>query len=224
MSKTITILALSDIHGKESSLRSILESSLNSYRIDAISISGDITHFGSSEVLKKILGIVSEAGRPFFYVLGNCDPPEYKTGINSLGVCLEANCHKIGEVTFVGSGGSTPTPFETPFEVEEDTLVRNISGAYSKCGGSATFLVTHNPPLGAVVDLTRGGAHVGSKALRDLILKLSPRALQCGHIHEARGKETIGKTLVFNPGPAMRGNYAIVTLSGENVDVQLWTV
>ncbi|MBC7113340.1 MAG: metallophosphoesterase family protein [Candidatus Methanomethyliales bacterium] len=223
MANTITILALSDIHGKESSLRSILESSLNSYRIDAISISGDITHFGSSEDLKKILGIISEAGRPFFYVLGNCDPPEFKTGINSLGICLEANCHKIGEVAFVGSGGSTPTPFETPFEVEEDTLIRNISGAHSKCGCSITYLVTHNPPLGSVVDLTRGGTHVGSKALRDLILNLSPRVFQCGHIHEARGKETIGKTLVFNPGPAMRGNYAIVTISGENVDVQHWT-
>ncbi|MEM3674658.1 MAG: metallophosphoesterase [Candidatus Methanomethyliaceae archaeon] len=223
MPKTFSILALSDIHGKESPLRSILDSSLNSYSIDAISISGDITHFGSYEDLIRILRIIGETGKPFFYVLGNCDPPEFKMGIESLGKCLEAKCHKIGDIALIGSGGSTPTPFETPFEVDEDTLVQSIMGASLECKGEIALLVTHNPPLGSVVDLTRGGTHVGSRALRDLLLRLSPRVMQCGHIHEARGKELIGRTIVFNPGPAMRGNYAIVTISGESIDIQHWT-
>lgn len=219
-----TILALSDIHGKETTLRSILEYSLNSYRIDAISVSGDITHFGSFEDLNRILQIISEAGRPFFYVLGNCDPPELKGGIDTLGICIESRCYKIGEITIVGSGGSTPTPFDTPFEVGEDVLIQNIKRAYSSCGGAVTYLVTHNPPLGSVVDLTASGIHAGSKALRELILNMSPSVAQCGHIHEARGRELIGGTLVFNPGPARRGNYAIVRLDGGDVDVQLGTV
>ncbi|MGC8937104.1 MAG: metallophosphoesterase family protein [Candidatus Methanomethylicaceae archaeon] len=220
MPKRLSILALSDIHGKESSLRSILQYTLNSYQIDAISISGDITHFGSSEDLNRILAIVSETGLPFFYVLGNCDPPELKNGLESLGMCLESKCHKISDFTIAGSGGSTPTPFETPFEVEEGALTRNIREASSKCGGTIHLLVTHNPPLGSVVDLTRSGSHVGSRALRALILNLQPMVAQCGHIHEARGKEFLGRTLVLNPGPAMRGNFAIITISGDTVDAQ----
>lgn len=216
----LKILALSDIHGRESSLRSILKTSLTSYRIDAVSISGDITHFGSYHDLLGILDIVRETGLPFFYVLGNCDPVDFRNGIDSLGVCVESRCHFFSGIKVLGAGGSTPTPFHTPFEAHEDELVNNLKCAYSECGGDVTLLITHNPPLGTTVDLTRTGTHVGSRKLKDLILSLSPRIVQCGHIHEAPGKETIGKTIVFNPGPAMRGHYAIITIEGEGVSVE----
>ncbi|MGQ9759234.1 MAG: metallophosphoesterase family protein [Candidatus Methanomethylicaceae archaeon] len=223
MPPTLNILALSDIHGKESSLRSILESSLDSYRIDAISISGDITQFGSLHDLKRMLEIVGETGLPFFYVLGNCDPADLRRGVDSLGICVESRCHIFSSIKVLGAGGSTPTPFGTPFEIHEDELVKNLRMASSQCSGDIALWITHNPPLGGVVDLTKSGTHVGSRKLRDLLLSLSPSILQCGHIHEARGKEVIGRTIVFNPGPAMRGHYAVIAMEGGKVDVQLGT-
>lgn len=216
----ITILALSDIHGKESSLRSILASTLNSYKIDAISISGDITHFGTFEDLRRMLYILAEAGVPFVYILGNCDPADFKKGIDSPGACIESRSLNIAGITVIGGGGSTPTPFNTPFEIREEDLVQNLKRALAESGDAVTMLITHNPPLGSVVDLTRFGSHVGSKMLRDLIISLSPRVAQCGHIHEAIGKELIGTTTVFNPGPAMRGHYALVIIEGSDVHVQ----
>ena len=33
-----------------------------------------------------------------------------------------------------------------------------------------------------------------------------------GHIHESQGVDTIGKTVIVNPGPFMTGNYAEVEL------------
>lgn len=216
----INILALSDIHGKESSLGSILASTLNSYKIDAISISGDITHFGTIEDLRRMLYILAETGVPFVYILGNCDPADFKEGIDSPGTCIESRSLNIAGVTVIGGGGSTPTPFNTPFEVREEDLVQNLKNAFAESKGIVNMLVTHNPPLGSVVDLTRFGFHVGSRMLRDLIISLSPRVAQCGHIHEALGKEVIGATTVFNPGPAMRGYYALVTFEGSDVHVQ----
>jgi Icc-related predicted phosphoesterase len=86
--------------------------------------------------------------------------------------------------------------------------------------GEITILLTHNPPFASIVDLTRYKIHVGSKKLREFVLQYSPKIYQCGHIHEARGKEIIGNTLVFNPGPVMRGYYAIIDLKNINVELK----
>jgi uncharacterized protein len=32
----------------------------------------------------------------------------------------------------------------------------------------------------------------------------------CGHIHEARGVDHIGRTPIVNPGPVAAGHYAVV--------------
>lgn len=210
------LLALSDIHGKESILKSILDVA-KSFEIKAISISGDITNFGGFEDLERILKIVDNFGVPFFYVLGNCDSINLRNGIESLGICLESKCYNVFGINIIGSGGSTPTPFNTPFEISEEELISNLRRAKSFCE-EVTMILTHNPPLGSIVDRVKGGLHVGSKALRDFIILSKPKIAQCGHIHEARGKEIIGDTLVFNPGPAMRGYYAVVSIHDLNIE------
>ncbi|MEM1573981.1 MAG: metallophosphoesterase [Candidatus Methanomethylicaceae archaeon] len=213
----MNILAISDIHGREDVLKAILDNA-KSFNIKAISISGDITNFGNYEDLERILKILENFGVPFFYVLGNCDPINLRNGIESLGICLESKCYNLFGYNIIGSGGSTPTPFNTPFEISEEELISNLKKAYSICK-EITMILTHNPPFGSIVDKVRSGVHVGSKTFREFIIFSKPKIVQCGHIHEARGKEIIGNTIVFNPGPAMRGYYAIVSL--ENLEVKL---
>ncbi len=222
----IRILAISDIHGKASSLNAILREA-SSERIDLITASGDLTHYGSEADLAQILEALDGAGAPVYYVLGNCDPKEFRRGIGSHGVCIEESVGELGDLSVVGAGGSTPTPFGTPFEVEEGDLVAGLRQSRSRAplaaGRSLMFLV-HNPPAGRLVDRTSFGRHVGSRMLADLISSVSPLVVQCGHIHEAAGVESIGSSTVFNPGPAMRGRYALVRIDGGDVDVSLRSV
>jgi Icc-related predicted phosphoesterase len=42
--------------------------------------------------------------------------------------------------------------------------------------------------------------HVGSKAVRELVLKHQPALGLHGHIHESGGVDMLGSTPIFNPG------------------------
>jgi uncharacterized protein len=42
----------------------------------------------------------------------------------------------------------------------------------------------------------------------------------CGHIHESRGLDVIGRTQIVNPGPTAAGHYAVVDVN-EEVTVHL---
>lgn len=220
------LLALSDIHGKMSQLGSILEK-VNPMRPDLVAVCGDITHFATQEEeLRSIFGVIEGTGIPYCYVLGNCDPPQLRSGIAGKGTCLESNCLQISRLNFIGAGGSTPTPFGTPFEIDEEEIVQSLERGRVRCqteDRDGLIIVTHNPPRGEVVDKTRVGSHVGSPKLLSYILKNKPLLVVSGHIHEARGIERMGLTTIMNPGPALRGCYALAEVDVErgSVDVNL---
>ncbi len=130
---------------------------------------------------------------------------------------------RCGDIVLTGAGGSTPTPFGTTFERDEDEIIGRIRANLGSCsyGADRLYLLVHNPPYGTSLDRTSFGRHVGSRRLRDLIMAISPAAVQCGHIHEGAGVERIGETVVFNPGPAMRGSYALVEVDAGGVSVSI---
>ncbi len=76
-------------------------------------------------------------------------------------------------------------------------------------------LVVHEPPLG-VLDAVRSGERIGSRAVREQMLRLRPRVLTCGHVHESPGIERVGDTLVINctMGDGVTGG-ALLDLDGE---------
>ena len=45
-------------------------------------------------------------------------------------------------------------------------------------------------------------------SIRRIIEEMKPSVVFCGHIHEAKGKDQINRTLVVNPRPARYGDYA----------------
>jgi hypothetical protein len=57
------------------------------------------------------------------------------------------------------------------------------------------------------------GKHVGSTAVRKFIEERQPDIAICGHIHEARGQDVIGKTKIVNCGTAAKGYYAVVEIA-----------
>jgi len=113
----------------------------------------------------------------------------------------------------------------------EDEIIREIANKIKKLDdNNNVILAYHPPPYDTNIDLAPrltdkmtyakvGGQqdfiHVGSKSVRATIEKLQPLIGLHGHIHESRGMDRIGKTLVFNPG----SEYQDGVLRGVIVDI-----
>lgn len=61
-------------------------------------------------------------------------------------------------------------------------------------------LSVHTPPHDTLCDIVGDGIHVGSSAVRDFILDAQPDVCLCGHIHESRAVDRLGRTVLVNPG------------------------
>jgi Icc-related predicted phosphoesterase len=70
------------------------------------------------------------------------------------------------------------------------------------------------------VDILHSGIHAGSIAVREFIEEHEPELVVCGHIHEARGVDAIGKSTIVNCGPLFKGSYALIE-TGPEIRVKL---
>ncbi len=123
----------------------------------------------------------------------------------------------IDDVGFFGLGGSNITPFNTPLEFGEEEILEALERGYEEVKGCRVkILISHTPPHNTV-DATPAGVRAGSPALREFLEKKDVNLVICGHVHEARGEERIGDTLVVNTGPAQNGFVKVVV--DENGDV-----
>ncbi|WP_094229171.1 metallophosphoesterase family protein [Methanolobus psychrotolerans] len=212
------LFAIADPHGNYSKIEKLLEQSGN---IDVVLIAGDITNFGPDE---KALELIDMFNPPILAVPGNCDHESILEVIeNSRAMNLHNRSVEIDGIRFVGMGGSNPTPFCTPFEIQEcdfETNLNNLMNEKEKTD-ETVILLTHVPPYG-ILDKV-GDVHVGCKALSTFLDKAN--LMVCGHIHEARGIKKYGKTIIVNPGMAALGFAALIDINIENkapiINVQL---
>jgi hypothetical protein len=65
------------------------------------------------------------------------------------------------------------------------------------------------------VDRLSSGIHVGSTAVREFVERRQPDVVICGHIHEARGTDRLGKTKIVNCGKAGSGFYSLIDVQDE---------
>lgn len=212
------LLALADLHGEIILLDKILEK-VSQSEYDAIVFVGDVTNFGGEKEANAICDLLIKNKKKAFVLGGNCDPEEVFSAVETKGLSLHNKCEVYKDCAFIGYGKSNPTPFETPSEEPDDVIKAAIDDIYmenkEKIAGKKLVLVTHAPPKGTKCDLLPIG-HVGSQAVRHAIEVIQPAVNICGHIHEARAVDKIGNTLIVNPGPLTKKNYAIVnTSTGE---------
>lgn len=220
----ITIIAGTDFHGSRWAFESFTRNA-RKYNVDLAVICGDITNFGTVEQARKLLTILSESGIPIIFVPGNCDPPsliDFK--LEGL-TCIHGGTYVYGDLIFVGLGGSTITPFNTFFEISEEEMIEilrkcmdNVRSLTQRLG---MVFVSHQPPKNTKLDRTFIGVHAGSVSVRKFVEENKPLLVLCGHIHEARGMDHIGNTIIINLGPAKQGNYALVTIRGNEVNIEL---
>jgi Icc-related predicted phosphoesterase len=145
--------------------------------------------------------------------------------------------HPEGTITRIGErhemlslGWSNETPWDTPRECSEDELAAKIAALADQIEDveNAIFNI-HVPPYGTGLDnapeleesgtkVKRGGSilkPVGSTAVREALLQYQPLLSLHGHIHESRGVQKLGRTVVINPGSA----YSDWTLQGVIVEL-----
>ncbi len=201
------ILMATDIHGSRAAMEAI-PAAVGEHAPDLFVAAGDITHFGRPpSYAEDLLGRISVKT---LAVPGNCDQPALLAVLDRLGVDLHMKRAKVAGQTFVGLGGANPTPFGTPFEIGEDEIWRGLDGVMEP----RAILVSHPPPYG-YLDVVPGAGHVGSRSVARIVEKYRPKAVLCGHIHEAAGIVE-GDVTMINPGPAMDGHLGLLDI-GDRV-------
>lgn len=199
------IALFTDIHGRTSFIKSVAEDLKNS---DLVIISGDITHFGNTVAAKGILGAFSNYNAKLVAVSGNCDLPETESLLSS------GNIQAISGINFFFLGGSLITPAKTPNEHYESYYEQILAGHEKELNDSnlPLVLVSHQPPYDTINDRLSSNLHVGSKSIRRFIERFNPIACFTGHIHEGKGVDNIGETIIINPGPFSDGFYAMIEI------------
>lgn len=194
------IIAFGDIHMDCRAIEKIPDLE----HADLVIITGDLTNFGGKRDALKILDEVRRINPRCYAVHGNLDLPEVGDLLSELGISLHGTGIIQGETGLFGVGGSNITPFNTPSEYTEEEIGEFVTRAHDHVQDAPVkILVSHAPPYGTVADQINNGMHVGSKAIREFIEKYQPDFCFTGHIHEARGEDTIGRSLVLNPGMLM---------------------
>ena len=179
----MTILHISDTHGKHSQLRGLPLA-------DVLVHSGDFTEDGTeAEALEFLEWFISTPHPHKILVAGNHDTCMRGESIEG----LPANCYyldcssvKIDGITFYG----VPLFMQ---DVEDNTLDQK----YADIPNGTDVLITHQPPLGIMDGEESDG--FGSAALLARVLELRPRIHLFGHAHRDFGIQA-GLSTAFSNG------------------------
>lgn len=192
-----------------------------------IIITGDMTNCGGVDKVRSVLNQL--AAHVFMHAdvseddpvppqilaqIGNMDLPEVTDFLEEMGMNIHGKVTQIGEdAVIIGLGGSNKTPFQTPsefFEADYEEFLMVAKEHIARLGAKHVLLVSHTPPMDTACDRIGAGVHVGSTAVRDFIEAVQPDLCLCGHIHEAVGCDTLGRTHIINAGAFADGGYVRV--------------
>lgn len=165
---------------------------------------------------------------PIYGVPGNMDAPEgrYLTcalaeaGADSPLEVVHRSAMRHGEFVICGLGGEI-----TAVDREEFLVLQYPRWEVLHCFRlldlvpGRRIMVLHTPPIGEVVDRDNGG-HKGCEVVNEVIHTYRPELAVCGHAHDAAGQETIGQSVVVNPGSLRGGRYAVVDLDTMQAELR----
>lgn len=183
---------------------------------DILVIGGDLTTYGTVPEAVMAIHELRSFAKPLVVVAGNMDPPELDDLFMALGVSINGRGCIVGDVGFFGVSAVPISPLRTPNEIPESKIKELAEAGWSQVTkAKRTVFVPHAPPYNTLVDRIGSGKHVGSTSVRQFIEERQPDLVICGHIHEARGVDSIEKSRIVNCGPAGRGYYALINIGTE---------
>lgn len=214
------LLVLGDLHGRLKWTKALETAAAEA---DSLLLCGDITDFGGPPDAERILDEVAARVESVYAIAGNCDSPAIERYLQERGVSLHGRGIRLDDrIGVCGVSGSNQTPFGTPLEYSDQTLSDRLEEGWVQISEADIRIILHHaPPLDTTCDRTRFGQHVGVPGLRTFCEENQPELVICGHIHEARGRDTIGNTIVVNGGMAARGHGTLVRVGNEGLAVEL---
>lgn len=215
-------IAIGDIHDDIEQLANIPELPT----ADGIIVTGDITLGGGVKQAERVMHAISQHSTVIFAQIGNMDREEITDWLATQNWNIHRAVRTIApDVAIMGVGGSTFTPFGTPSEFPESHFATWLEELWPLAKKSRkTILVSHNPPKDTLCDVLPNGVHVGSTAVREFIEEAQPDICICGHIHEAKAIDRVGRTIVVNTGPLATGGYAVIRLNKGILSTELQTL
>ncbi|MBI4549063.1 MAG: metallophosphoesterase [Ignavibacteriae bacterium] len=206
------IVAVTDIHSAYKKAEQIIRKETP----DVLIIGGDLTTVGSVKEAEEAIRQFQTLSSKVLCVAGNMDLPQHDELFVKLGVSINGRGEIINNVGFFGVSASPISPLLTPYEISEEEIARRIQRGYNQVkNASVKIFAPHAPPYGTKVDIVHSGIHAGSTAVRDFIENEKPDIVVCGHIHEARGQDTVEGSKIVNCGPASNGYYVLISLEKE---------
>lgn len=212
------LVVFSDIHSDGSLLKKVIKKASNDIvSADLLICNGDFTDMFKiprdmwMKEVESMLSPLLKTNKKLLCVPGNHDPPQAVDLFEKNNVNIHGKKETIQGFDFIGFGGAV-TPFNTSFEPSEETT-RQTVGSLAKEATNPLVFILHNPPKGTKLDMAGRGMHVGSAALRSLILEHNPILALTAHIHECSGIDTLGETTLFYPGLVSHGHYGVVLLN-----------
>lgn len=212
------IIAFGDIHERLENLEKIEGLS----RADCVIITGDLTNAGGIDEARRVLEAVKTYNVNLYAQAGNFDQKTVQDYLTTLSINLHGNGFRLGNTGIFGVGGSNPTPFNTPIEYSEGEIKKFLLAGFEKVKeADLNILVSHAPPFNTAVDVVGPGRHAGSRAVREFIEEYRPQVCISGHVHQARGKDNLGQTVIINPGMLKDGGYVEILVEDKNIEAKL---
>lgn len=185
-------------------------------------LTGDLTHFGDPPDAFRVVDAVRQFCPSVLAVTGNLDMPWVIDAFREQGISLHGESRRLGDLGIFGCGGSNLTPMDTPTELEEEDIRSVLERGYAMIADAPRrLMICHTPPFDTRLDRLMNGTPVGSPAVRAFIEARRPDVAVVGHIHESRGVDRIGDTLVLNAGALRDGGYVVVDDGAEGVRADL---
>src|SRR5215468_2724110 len=189
---------------------------------DVAVLTGDLTNFGEPDDAWRVIDAVRAHCPQVWAVTGNLDMLWVIDALRAQGVSLHGEGRRLGDLGVFGCGGSNITPMDTPTEFEEEELRDVLERGHTAVADTPRrLMICHTPPFGTRLDRLMNGTPVGSPAVRAFIEARRPQVCVVGHIHEGRGVDRVGDTLVLNAGALRDGGYVVVTADAHGLHVEL---
>lgn len=207
-------LVISDLHGKKSTLEWV-NPLIVKENVDCTLFLGDAVEWPCAAQESADMISLIECKR-ILAIPGNIDSPGVLDILDNVAENMHGKGKQVGDLYIAGLGGSNPTIFNTPFELQEEEIFAKLDPV-SKEG---MVLMVHAPAYG-FNDVIPSGISVGSKAILDIVKKYRPKVVLSGHIHESFGRKEADGTVFINPGALKDGRCAIVEIVGDSVESKL---
>ena len=201
------ILSFSDLHDDEAALASLKRLAPD---YDYLFGCGDLSHSGSFAA--ELLELPN-----CFYIPGNWDNAWVSKLLSGGPRSVHGRRTELNEgLNLAGFGYSIPGPFGTYGERSEEEILSALSSLDIDAN---TLLLLHCPPLG-YFDEVRGGLHVGSRSILEMIMAKKPLAAFFGHVHEHSGVTLLGPTTLVKLPPANEMRAASVEITDRKISTE----